>query len=161
MTSPQIPPPATGIPPMTTPAEVTTEVAPTVDVALVPQLDPDAIALLPAPFTPIAQNGALEATLQQHGFVIPNTQILPRVVADISGHEKTGKTRIALTSMAPIAYFAFDPSNVVGVVEEFVRGGKPIVVKDMRFPSQANIEVVQGIYQGFFNAVKALKNIFL
>ena len=159
MTSPQIPPPA-GIPPVATEevadaSDIATSSA--IEVAPVPPLNPDAIALPPSPFTPIAsQNGALEATLQQHGFMIPATQILPRVVTDISGHEKTGKTRIALSSMAPIAYFAFDPSNVVGVVEEFVRDGKPIVVKDMRFPNQANIDVFQGIYQGFYSAVKAL-----
>ena len=64
------------------------------------------------------------------GFVKVETQVVRRIVARISGMEKSGKTHFSLTAPAPIAYFELD-RNLEGVGVNFV-GKKDIYSKSYR-----------------------------
>jgi hypothetical protein len=54
------------------------------------------------------------------GFLPASTEIVPRLIAAISGHERTGKTDLALTAPEPVWYMSLD------------RGGNDIVAKFAR-----------------------------
>lgn len=110
---------------------------------------------LPA-LQPLTRDGMLLTSLQQAGFVVPSGSFpYARILADISGPEKTGKTRVALTSTQPVVYLAFDVSNLVGVVEEFVRAGRQIAVKNLAFPPPATQEADARIYNPYYQAFLA------
>jgi len=78
---------------------------------------------------------------------------------DISGDIKTGTTRISLTSTSPVIYFAFDPLGVEGVVEEFARAGKAILIKYLPFPINPDVDAYQKLYAGFLEAVNEVRGL--
>jgi len=128
-----------------------------------PQVQPAAVIqpqpLSPAlaPYTPLAPNGQLPANLVNKGFVLPSTTLQPRIIMDISGDIKTGKSRIALTSTSPVAYFAFDPLGIEGVVEEFARAGKSIMIKKLPFPMNADTAIYQQLYAEMLEAIQEIR----
>jgi len=120
-----------------------------------PALVPISTELAPR-FTITAPDGSLDPGLVGLGWQLAPTTIQPRIVVDISGHSKTGKTRMALSATEPIAYFAFDPLNVEGVVEEFRRAGKTIIVLPIILTPNQEMSYFQGLYQSFVASVNYL-----
>jgi len=119
-------------------------------------IQPQPLSSAPAPYTPLAPNGQLPANLVNKGFVLPSTTLQPRIIMDMSGEIKSGKTRIAFTSTSPVVYFAFDPKGIVGVVEEFARAGKPILVKPMPFPLVIETDTYQRMYAELLEAINEI-----
>jgi hypothetical protein len=65
-----------------------------------------------------------------------------RLIIQVEGHEKTGKTHFALTAPGPIAYFGLDIGDE-GVIEKFLAAGKEIVTPDdsVRVPNVIEMSV--------------------
>ena len=74
--------------------------------------------------------------LLKAGFKPKKASTQRRLIVQVEGHEKTGKTHFALTAPGPIAYFGLDLGDE-GVVEKFLAQGKEIVTPDdsVRVPS--------------------------
>ena len=116
----------------------------------VPQ--PSSISLVP--YVDPAPGGKLPSVLEKAGFILPAAFTHPRIIADISGAEKTGKSYLALTSTQPIFYFLFDPIGISGVVEAFVRSGKRVVVRNFAFPRNASHDTYKRMYGEFLDAAE-------
>lgn len=62
--------------------------------------------------------------LEGMGFVASTPAPSPRLIASIDGLEKTGKTHLALTAPAPIAYFDLD-EGMSEIIDKFPKLSKP------------------------------------
>ena len=118
------------------------------------------ISPAPAPPVAISQNGAIDPRLAALGFELPSAFIQPRIIIDLSGHTKTGTTRTALSGPMPVFYYAFDPEGVKGVVEEFVRAGKVVTVRDFSYPLNANQDTYQRAYGEFLRALDGVTALY-
>lgn len=76
----------------------------------------------PNPLATTSYSPAQLATLHQNGFVPASSQAPQRLVINLAGLEKTGKTHLALTGRQPVFIFSVDVGTE-GVVEKFVRQG--------------------------------------
>lgn len=111
------------------------------------------------PLPPLAQNGRLIPEIAGLGFTLPSASLYPRIVMDISGPEKSGKTFCSLTSTQPVAYLAFDPLNIEGVVQEFIRAGRVILLKPFHVPDaleKADTSAYKRIYDDFRKTLSAV-----
>lgn len=70
--------------------------------------------------------------LEQLGFEEADTDIKPRLIVAVDGHEKCGKSHFAMTAPGPIAYFNTD-IGTEGVIHKFA-SDKDINVFDMTVP---------------------------
>ena len=85
------------------------------------------------------------AELKALGFNDEVSEVPRRLIASLEGHEKAGKTHIALTAPAPILFFNIDVGTE-GVVEKFQTGTKDIAAKqvfvyDVRFSKALGVQV--------------------
>ena len=71
--------------------------------------------------------------LKQLGFSDTYTPAPQRLIVDIAGPEKSGKTHLALTGPKPIIFFSID-KGTEGVVEKFQRAGDQVLVYEIRYP---------------------------
>ena len=117
------------------------------------QKPPEPLSTTPPAPIQVIRGGVLDMTLNELGVYVPGTLVNPRIIADLSGGYKTSKSYTALTAPEPIMVLAFDPSNLEGVVEEFVRLGKQIVVKNMQFDVGASQSDYQVHYQELINVI--------
>lgn len=76
------------------------------------------------------------AQLKALGFSDAQIKTPRRIIASLSGKEKTSKTHIALTAPEPIFYFNMDNGGE-GVVSRFQSIGKKIYSKPVRVPKSA------------------------
>jgi len=67
--------------------------------------------------------------LLKAGFTPKKASTRRRIIAQVEGHEKTGKTHFAFTAPGPIAYFGLDTGEE-GVIEKFLADGKEIITPD-------------------------------
>jgi hypothetical protein len=67
--------------------------------------------------------------LLKAGFKPKKAEVHKRLIMQVEGHEKTGKTHFALTAPGPIAYFGLDIGDE-GVIEKFLTAGKEIITPD-------------------------------
>ena len=107
------------------------------------------------PFQSLTQGGRLNGSFGQLGFSVPSTQIQSRIIANIAGLPKSGKTYLALGATSPIVYFAFDSQGIYGVVEQFARLGKEIILKTITIPPNQTQDVYGRVYTDFLRAVDA------
>jgi len=70
-----------------------------------------------------------DKALLQAGFKPKTASLSKRLIIQVEGHEKTGKTHFALTAPGPIAYFGLDIGDE-GVIEKFLAAGKDIITPD-------------------------------
>ena len=85
-------------------------------------------------------NQTVLAQLKALGFSDEVREMPYRLVASVSGREKTGKTHFALTAPDPIFFINID-IGTEGVIEKFQAQGKKIYVYDVRVPRTAKQEV--------------------
>ena len=80
--------------------------------------------------------------LLQAGFKPKKAEVRRRLVVQVEGHEKTGKTHFALTAPGPIAYFGLDLGDE-GVIEKFLAEGKEIITPDdgIRVPTTVEMHI--------------------
>ena len=74
--------------------------------------------------------------IQEHGFVRAATQAPQRLVINLAGPEKTGKTHLALTGRPPIYVFSLD-IGTEGVIEKFSRSGIDVFLYEVKFERSA------------------------
>jgi len=79
--------------------------------------------------------------LKDLGFSDALVEIPHRLIASVSGREKTGKTHLALTAPGPIIFFNID-IGTEGVVSKF-QSDKQIFIYDVRIPKGATKETYQ------------------
>jgi hypothetical protein len=80
--------------------------------------------------------------LLKAGFKPKKADPQKRLIIQVEGHEKTGKTHFALTAPGPIAYFGLDIGDE-GVIEKFLAQGKEIITPDdsVRVPNVVEMHV--------------------
>ena len=66
------------------------------------------------------------------GFVIPSATVPKRVIANVQGFTKVGKSHFALSGRSPICLFNLDVGDE-GVVEKFTAAGKELYVYNVPF----------------------------
>jgi len=88
--------------------------------------------------------------LKAMGFSDEKVRTPERIIASLSGKDKTGKTHIACTAPPPITFLDID-IGVEGVVNKFQDSGKQILVYKVRVPKGE----VQGFYTTMWTDVKA------
>ncbi len=99
-------------------------------------------------------NQAAIEQLKQLGF---NAQLPPtpqRLIVDIAGPEKSGKSHLALTGIEPIIYFSID-KGTEGVVEKFQQSGKQVLVYEIRYPIGKDKADYTPIWAAFRQALDA------
>ena len=84
-------------------------------------------------------------SLRAAGFTPASTEIPKRLVANIQGREKTGKSHVSLTAPGPILYFDLD-IGTEGVVEKFKRAGKDVWLYTIRVPKTAPADVYTSMW---------------
>ena len=102
------------------------------------------------PITKAQPDNLIIAQLKAMGFSDARVETPRRLVASVSGREKTGKTHFCLTAPEPIVFFNID-LGTEGVVNKFQDGfnGKPakeILIYDVRVPKGATKDVYETMW---------------
>jgi len=96
-------------------------------------------------------------TIKIPGFDKPDTTIKHRMILNIEGLEKQGKTHFALTAPGPLAFFDID-IGTEGVIHKFTTG-KEIIVSEHKIPKDAasseGFDFVAA-WQEFYNRLQAV-----
>lgn len=90
------------------------------------------------------------------GFEMADTVVsrfVPRLLLNVEGREKEGKTHLSLTAPKPLAYANFDKSSVEDVLRKFK--GMPILVKNY-WPQNVDKAAYQVIWEMFLADYAAL-----
>ena len=96
-------------------------------------------------------------SLLSFGFTQPDSTAPQRLVVNLAGQEKTGKTHLALTGRPPIFIFNIDVGTE-GVVEKFQRIGKEVwsyPVRMQRIASGANEGQLQQLWRDQWEDLKS------
>ena len=86
------------------------------------------------------------AQLKKMGFSDEIVETPRRLIASLSGREKTGKTHFALTAPEPILFLNVD-IGTEGVVNKFQAQGKQVLVYDVRVSKEATKELYASMWQ--------------
>jgi hypothetical protein len=99
--------------------------------------------------------------LLKAGFKPKKAEVQKRLIIQVEGHEKTGKTHFALTAPGPIAYFGLDLGDE-GVIEKFLAQGKEIITPDdsIRVPNVIEMHP-DGPKMDAVNAWEQMKRAFI
>lgn len=98
------------------------------------------------------------AQLKALGFSDVQVDIPRRLIASISGKEKTGKTHFCLTAPSPIVFFNID-LGTEGVVEKFQAGfgGQPpkqVLINNIRIPKGAKQDIYATMWRELWQKVE-------
>jgi hypothetical protein len=88
---------------------------------------------------------AIITQLKAMGFSDDYIESPRRLVASLSGREKTGKTHFSLTAPDPIIFINVD-IGTEGVVGKFQEKGKQVLIFDVRVPKEATKDVYQPMW---------------
>jgi len=94
-----------------------------------------------------AKDKVVIAQLEALGFSDDLVEKPRRLIASVTGREKTGKTHFALTAPPPIFFFDID-IGTEGVVHKFQEQGKQVFLYDVRVPKGAEKSVYQPMWGG-------------
>ena len=93
-------------------------------------------------------NQAAIDQLKAAGFLDTLPPVPQRLISQIAGEEKTGKSHLSLTGPGPVIYHSIDVGTE-GVVEKFQQQGKQIFVKEIRYQRGEPKSVYEDMWQTF------------
>lgn len=105
-------------------------------------------------------NEVIITQLKSLGFSDDYVETPRRLIASLSGREKTGKTHFALTAPEPIFFINVD-IGTEGVVNKFQDAGKKIYIYDLRVPKTASKDIYVPMWENLktiFSRVYSLKS---